>query len=244
MEFSGQMLWGIIGGIAGAALVSIIFLLVILPKRKKPLPEIPAIKEKEEEIKVEVLPPAHFEITDLLVTPSQVKEGEEVTVLVQVNNTGGSAGKHDVTLSVDKRVVGIKEVNLEPGSTTLVNFTVKETAGGEHIVEVEGFQAKFIVPPAKFSLSHLTIIPDHVREHERVTISVKVANDGGATGSYLAELKIRGTTEMAQEIMLPPGMSQTISFTTAKKNAGFYPIEIGNLSGRIIVEMADFFERI
>jgi len=238
MESTGQILWAIIGSVVGAALVSIIFLMTTLFKRKKPLPELEEEEEKKE------VPPASFEITNLLVTPSKVNEGETVTVLAQVTNVGGSTGKYDVTLTVDGRVIGMKEVILEPSSTTLVNFALKETLGGEHKVEVNGLQGKFFVPPPKFTLSDLTITPDRVKEDERFTIAVKVTNEGGSTGSYLTELKIKGLTEMAQEVTLAPGASQIVSFTTAKKNAGFYPMEIGDLSGRIIVEMANSFERI
>ena len=138
----------------------------------------------------------------------------------------------------------MKEVTLEPSSTTLVNFTLKETVGGEHIVEVNSLQGKFFVPPPRFILSDLTVTPDLVKEQDRFTVAAKVTNEGGSTGSHLVELKVKGMTEMAQEITLAPGASQIVSFTTAKKNAGFYPIEIGDLHGRIIVEMSDFFERI
>ncbi len=239
MEFSGQILWGIIGAVVGAGLASIILLVAPRLKKKKPAPE---VKEKEV-IKEEVLPAA-FEIANLLVTPSQVKEGEPVTVLAQVSNIGGSPGKHDVTLMVDRRVIDTKGVTLEPSSTTMVDFTLKETRAGEHIVEVNGVIGRFFIPPPKFVLSNLTITPERVKEREGTTVAVKVTNDGGSTGSYLAELKVRGMTEMAQEITLPPDASQILSFSIAKKNAGFYPIEIGSLSGRLIVEMADFFERI
>jgi hypothetical protein len=145
---------------------------------------------------------------------------------------------------VDGRTTAMREVYLEPGAATVVNFALNEKAGGEHVVEVGGLQAGFFIPPAEFVLSNLTVMPERIKEGQPVTIEVQVTNQGGCSGTYFAELKSRGTTEMAQQVTLAPGVTQTVSFLTTKKKAGFYPVEIGDLTGKISVLMNDYFEEI
>lgn len=233
---TSHVLWGIFGGIIGAALAAIVFWVVMLSRRKE---EPPKLEEAEK-----APLPAFFEVTDFLISPSRIKEGETVTVMAQVRNSGGTTGNYSVTLKLDGRLVAMKGVSLDPGATELVSFNISERQAGEHLVEIDGLKGMFLIPPAKFTLSNLTVTPERVKERQKVDVTVKVTNEGGSTGSYLAELKIRGLTEMAQEVTLSPGASQILNFTVVKKNAGFYPVEIGDSSGKIIVEMADFVERI
>lgn len=244
MGFSNEVLWGVMGGIIGAALVAIIFSVALITMRRRKALFEPAEIKIEEEKKEEEALPAFFEVSDLVISPSQVKEGESVTVSALVANIGGTRGSYSVTLTLDKRVIAIKGVTLDPGSSIPVTFNLTERTSGEHTVEVDGLKGEFYIPPASFTLSNLTITPSRVKEGERATISVQVTNTGGSTGSHLVELKIRGATEMAQEVTLSPNARQTVSFTIAKRKAGFYPVEVGDLTDKITVEMADFSERI
>lgn len=46
------------------------------------------------------VPAAEFEVTDLVITPSEVYVGETVAISVMVTNVGGARGSKTVTLEV------------------------------------------------------------------------------------------------------------------------------------------------
>lgn len=238
MTLPGPVLWGVVGGFVGAFLVSIVFLILLFTRRQKTPPPIETRKIVKEGL------PASFRVSDLYISPSLVREGETITVSAQVTNVGGTQGNYSATLIVNGRIIATKGVILEPASSMPVTFTLAERVSGKHTVEVNGLKGEFFIPPANFTLSNLIITPSRAKEGDRVTVSVRVTNNGGTTGSYLAELKIREVTEMTQEITLSPNTSQIINFQVTKKKAGFYPIQVGDLIGKIVVEMVDQFEEL
>jgi len=235
-----QVLWAIVGGIIGAALAAIVLLIFVRTTGKKAPPELP---EEEKEERKKALP-ASFQVSEFIISPSQAKEGEDVVVSALVTNTGGSQGSYSVTLTMDERIIATKGVTLDPGSSIPVAFTVNERVSGRHTVEIDGLNGEFFIPPASFTLSNLTINPNRVKEGEKAIVSVQITNVGGSTGSHLVELKIRGITEMSQEVTLPPSANKIIDFYMTKRKTGFYPIEVGGLTGKITVEMADFTGRL
>ncbi|MHA1370959.1 MAG: CARDB domain-containing protein [Promethearchaeota archaeon] len=102
------------------------------------------------EAKAVIVPPkpAEFEISNLVVSPSEVVEGEPVTVTVNIENTGEMEGSHTVTLKLDGVETETKEVTLEGGSSTTTLFTLTEAAG-EYTVTVDGLTASFTVTAPK-----------------------------------------------------------------------------------------------
>ncbi|MBA7609333.1 hypothetical protein ES703_16524 [subsurface metagenome] len=91
--------------------------------------------------------PAEFEISDLIISPGEVEEGEAVTVSVDVTNVGEEMGGYTVELVLDGVVVGSEEITpLEGGLTATVSFDVTRNEG-TYQVEVEGLTGSFIVNP-------------------------------------------------------------------------------------------------
>jgi hypothetical protein len=239
MELPSLVWWGIGGGVIGAATAAVALVMTLLSSKKKiPPPFIEVVEEDEKTL------PAAFEITDLLISPSQIIEGETVTVKAEIRNIGGIRGNYSVALTLDDRIIGTRGVSLDPGSGTPVIFTINETQPGEHTVGVDSLKGSFIIPPAKFTISDLLVTPEHIKEGQKANVSVQLTNVGGITGSHLVELKVKGVTEMSQEVTLAPGSTQAVSFILSKKKTGFYVIQIGDLIGKLVVEMSDSFERI
>lgn len=83
----------------------------------------------------------------------------------------------------------------------------------------------------KFSVSNLTITPSKVKVGEPVNISVIVSNNGMQTGKYSVVLRIGGVVENITDITLPPGASQTASFTVIKDTPGDYYVDIDGIGG-------------
>jgi hypothetical protein len=92
-----------------------------------------------------------------------------------------------------------------------------------------------IASPAKFQASNLTIRPSQAQLNQEVTISVNVANTGGASGDYNLELKVNGVVESTKQITLGAGANQIVSFTVAEGAIGKYQIEIASLTGEFVV---------
>jgi chitodextrinase len=105
------------------------------------------------------LKPAEFIISGLTVSPTEVSEGEEVTVSVTVTNIGEMNGTHTLEIEIDgEKLEGQPiETALEGGASTTVTTTVTEEPG-DHIVKVDGLTDGFTVTASPaFALSPVYI---------------------------------------------------------------------------------------
>jgi len=89
--------------------------------------------------------------------------------------------------------------------------------------------------PAEFEVSLLDIKPPEAIAGETVSITAEVKNTGESEGSYTAVLSVDGATVETKEVTLAPGATEKVSFAFAKDAAGSYTIEVGGLSGLVIV---------
>jgi uncharacterized membrane protein len=95
-----------------------------------------------------------------------------------------------------------------------------------------------LTPPADFQISDLEVTPHEVEAGEEVTVSVKIANVGGQTGSYRLQLLINQTTEKTKTVTLEEGASTTTEFKIIKQTLGTYNIEIDGLVDEFTVREA------
>jgi len=92
-----------------------------------------------------------------------------------------------------------------------------------------------LTPPADFQISDLKVTPSEVEAGEEVTVSVRITNVGGQTGSYTLQLLINQTIEETKTVTLEEGASTTTEFKIVKQTPGKYNIEIGGLTGEFTV---------
>jgi uncharacterized membrane protein len=90
-------------------------------------------------------PPAEFHLSDLAVTPREVKAGEEVTVSVKVTNVGGQTGSYAVSLMINQTIEETKTVTLEKGASTTTEFRVAKQTLGTYTIEIAGLTDEFTV---------------------------------------------------------------------------------------------------
>ena len=97
-----------------------------------------------------IIPLVDFKVTNLQITPNEVKPGEEVTVSVLVTNAGREAGSYDVVLKVNGSVENTKTVMLGGGESIEVKFKISSEKAGTYIVEVADLKGEFKVkePPS------------------------------------------------------------------------------------------------
>jgi len=101
--------------------------------------------------------PAEFTVSDLTVSPSEVDEGDPVTVTVKITNIGEQMGSHTVTLKLDGVETQTAETTLIGEASTTINFTLTEAAG-EHIIEINGLTDSFTVTAPTKGISPMIII--------------------------------------------------------------------------------------
>ena len=97
--------------------------------------------------------PATFEVTNLIVEPSETTIGRTVTVKANVTNTGDAEGTYTVSLKINGKVEDSKDVTLAAGETKLVEFSYTPVAEGTYIIAIGDMTAILKVTPtseAKF----------------------------------------------------------------------------------------------
>jgi hypothetical protein len=87
--------------------------------------------------------PANFEVSNLAVSPSQAQPNQEVTVSINVTNTGEKSGDYSLQLKVDGVVTSTKQVTAAAGTSQTVNFTTTGDTAGKHQVELAGLSGEF-----------------------------------------------------------------------------------------------------
>jgi hypothetical protein len=91
------------------------------------------------------LTPASFEVISLKVSPSEVLEGQEVTVTASVVNNGNMPGNFDEPLTVNGEQAPAKAVTIQPGATRTVTYTISRSKSGTYSVSLYNANVKFNV---------------------------------------------------------------------------------------------------
>lgn len=180
--------------------------------------------------------PAEFSLTSLYIVPKEVVAGEAVTVSAQVENIGGTEGTYTVTLSVDGAEIQSKVIKLASKTTETVSFALTKDKPGSYNVEVNDLSGTFrVLKPAEFTFSNLLITPPIAKVDQAITITADVSNTGEVEGRYPVTLIINRDKVETKELTVSPGATEKVSFAFAKDAAGSYTIEVGGLSGLVIV---------
>ena len=70
-----------------------------------------------------------------------------------------------------------------------------------------------------------------LRSGERTIVSADIANTGGQSGTYTANLKLNGATYETREITIDAGASKTVVFSLTGLEPSRYTVELAGLSG-------------
>jgi hypothetical protein len=89
--------------------------------------------------------PSEFVLSDLLVLPSEVEIGQNVSVSVKVSNIGEKAGSHTVELRLDSTLVNSQSVYLDGGDFTTITFVISSEISDIHTVSVDSLIGSFRV---------------------------------------------------------------------------------------------------
>ena len=102
-----------------------------------------------QETSYRVLRPAAFETSNLTVSPSEVKVGEEISISAVVTNTGGSEGSYTSVLKINGTEEARKQLTLGAGVSETVTFTIAKNVEGNYTFDINGEVGQFtVIAPA------------------------------------------------------------------------------------------------
>jgi hypothetical protein len=181
--------------------------------------------------------PAAFTLSNLSVSPANVKAGDTVNISVTVSNTGDVSGDYTCSVSVNGVTKASKKVTVSANSQTSVSLSITAEGRGQCTVNVGSLSGSFsiITSPASFEASALIISPAEVDIGGKATVSVTVTNKGETAGTYQVKLNIDGKAADTKEVSLSGGESRQASFTVTGITAGKATIEVNGLTGSLIV---------
>jgi hypothetical protein len=177
----------------------------------EPLPE-PSTNEPE----VSSPAPAEFVVTSLNV-PSEVLNGENVTVTVTVENVGGSEGDYTAVLTLDGVSVGNKEVTVAPGCSETVTFSWTQDKAGIYEIGVEDLTSTLLVK--KTAAIVVTFDPNPAPCIAPPQWEVTIAEVNGV-GVQLQEITL---TEYAGDSFVDQGIYEVASTLEGLLESGYLP---------------------
>jgi hypothetical protein len=86
-----------------------------------------------------------------------------------------------------------------------------------------------------FQLSGLSVNPTEVAARDEVVITAEITNVASVDDTYNAELKINNVVEAFEEVLVPAGKTQALTFVIFKDTPGTYKVNLGQLTGQFAV---------
>lgn len=180
--------------------------------------------------------PAQINLLFLEINPAQAKPGENVTINVGLNNTGGSRGSRIIEFMLNGSHVENKTVELEPGVQTTAKFVINKKQSGFYDVNIGGLSGSFkVLKPAAFNVSNLEVTPLICSAGEEVYISIQVSNYGELEGNHTLELLINEEFEESIDVTVEPGSTSTVVFQVSKETNKLYQVRVAQEVGNFTV---------
>lgn len=89
--------------------------------------------------------PASFTVSDLKVSPTSVKPGEQVTITATIANSGGTESSYNAVLKINGVDEAQKQVTLGPKGKQEITFTTSQETAGSYDVNVGDTSGSFKV---------------------------------------------------------------------------------------------------
>ncbi len=184
----------------------------------------------------QILEPATFEVTDLVINPTWVQVGGSVQVSATVTNVGDQAGNESVALAVDDTPLSAKTLQLSGGESTSVVFTTTDLTEGNHTIAIgdaTGSVRVTLEKPSQDAELQLTDLATSRKEAEigdPIVVSIVATNIGDVAGEFTLNLLVNGEQKETRVVSLGGGESTTAQFEIVENAEGTYEVSIGDLT--------------
>jgi hypothetical protein len=184
----------------------------------------------------QIIEPANFQVTDMMIDSDWAQVGEPVEISATVTNIGDKSGNYTVTLSVDDIPITAKTVQLSGGENTTVVFTATELTEGNHTITIETLSQSLKVTsekpntPAKLELTNLVTSRKVAEIGDPITVSVVGTNIGDEPGEFFVELFINNQKRETKSIYLDGGKTTSVRFEVIENTEGTYFVTLGTLT--------------
>jgi len=138
-------------------------------------------------------------------------------VTLSVDISGMSAGDYDAAISISS-----------PEESKAASVEL-------HVAVWEEPAEEPAETPAEFSSSNLRISPKWVEPNQQVEISIDISNTGGEAGSHTATLYINDGPQDSRTVSIPPGSTESVSFSVTKSEPGTYRVSLEGRQGQFTV---------
>ncbi len=88
---------------------------------------------------------AKFEVSNLVIEPSNAMTGQTVSIAVDVKNSGGTDGIYNVTLLINDAEESKENISLAPDASQTVTFNLTKDITGDYEIEVAGLKGELTV---------------------------------------------------------------------------------------------------
>ena len=122
--------------------------------------------------------PAEFEVSNLSISPREVKARESVTISADIANLGGSSGSYTTILRINSSRAETKAITLGAGESQVVTFTVVKESTGTYAVELCGLAGTFTVSPSTVSPSDCTCYSYTLKRYIPCEQATAICRDG------------------------------------------------------------------
>jgi hypothetical protein len=114
---------------------------------------------------------ARFEVSALDIKPTEITVGETASISAKITNIGGAGGDYYATLSVDGEKIDTKYINVDPGSSQTVTFSLSKDTAGAYEIGI-GKRSAVLIVNSKLAAKQ-----------------VEIKNDAGVAKDYLSLVK-------------------------------------------------------
>jgi hypothetical protein len=184
----------------------------------------------------QILNPAEFKVTNLILDYDWIQVGEPAQISVNVTNIGDLSGNHTVTLTIDEVPITTKTVQLSAAETTTVSFTASDLTVGNHTVTIGDLEASILVTleapirPAELQITNLATSRKEARIGDPITISATATNIGDVAGEFSLNLLVNNEKRETKSVQLDSDETATVYFEVAEEAEGDYTVKLGNLT--------------
>jgi hypothetical protein len=181
---------------------------------------------------------SNFDVQSLDVSSGKVLVNEKFRVSAYIANAGRSEAGYIVPVMVNGIADDRESITVPAGKSQQVVFTLSKSEPGKYEIGIGDKKSLVTVEklaPAEMKLSALNVNMEQANPGEEVIVTASLSNIGGTEGTYIAELKINGTAEQSEKVVLPAGANYNCVFKLSKKDPGQYAVALGDLVGKFEV---------